>query len=103
MKIELSILPENPGCYLFKNKEGEIIYIGKAKNLKKRISSYFQKKDLDIKTKSMLSHAESLDFIATNSEVESLILENNLIKKYFPRYNILLKDSKSYAYIHVTD
>lgn len=103
MKIEISNLPENPGCYLFKNKEGEIIYIGKAKNLKKRVSSYFQKKDLDIKTRSMLSHAESLDFIATNSEVESLILENNLIKKYSPKYNILLKDSKSYAYIHVTD
>jgi len=102
MKIDFLTIPISPGCYFYKDKEGKVIYIGKAKNLKKRIYSYFNKKDLDIKTKTMLSHAESLDFIATTSEVESLILENNLIKKYSPKYNILLKDSKSYAYLELT-
>jgi excinuclease ABC subunit C len=103
MKIDLKNLPNNPGCYLFKNKNKEILYIGKAKNLKKRVSSYFQKKNLDTKTIFLVSHIETLDFIVTDNEVEALILENNLIKKHKPKYNIDLKDSKRYAYIEITN
>jgi excinuclease ABC subunit C len=102
MKIDLSIIPSSPGCYLYKDSSGKIIYIGKAKNLKKRVSSYFNKKDLDIKTKTMLSHAETIEFLVTKSEIESFLLENNLIKKHSPKYNILLKDSKSFAYLEIT-
>ncbi|MBU0665875.1 MAG: excinuclease ABC subunit UvrC [Nanoarchaeota archaeon] len=95
-------IPIKPGCYLFKNKKEKVIYVGKANNLKKRVSSYFQKKSLDSKTKSLVSKIEFIEFFITNNEVEALILENNLIKKYQPKYNIQLKDSKRYAYIHIT-
>jgi excinuclease ABC subunit C len=101
--IDLSNLPANPGCYLFKDKNNNIIYVGKAKNLKKRVKSYFQKKDFDPKTELMLRNMESVDFIATDNEVEALILENNLIKKHSPKYNIDFKDSKRFAYIQLTD
>ena len=100
---EIRNLPIEPGCYIFKDKNGKVLYVGKAKNLKKRVKSYFQKNDLDIKTQSMLGHVESFDFMVTDSEVEALILENTLIKKYQPRYNIRLKDAKSYAYILLTN
>jgi len=80
-----------------------VIYIGKAKNLKKRVKSYFQKKDLDGKTAVLVREIRSAEFIITNNEVEALILENNLIKRHHPRYNIVLKDAKSYAYIRLTD
>lgn len=103
MKPDTSKVPINPGCYLYKNSTNKIIYIGKAKNLKKRVSSYFNKKDLDSKTKALVSHIKEVDFIITETEVEALILENNLIKKYNPKYNIDLKDSKSYAYIRATN
>lgn len=96
---EISFLPTEPGCYLFRNTKGECLYVGKAKNLKKRVSSYFQKKDLDPKTQSLVSHIADIDIFTTNSEVEALLLENNLIKKYYPHYNIDLKDSHRYAYI----
>jgi excinuclease ABC subunit C len=101
--IDLSAIPNDPGCYLFKDSSGRIIYIGKAKNLRKRVASYFQKNDLDPKTESLVEKIESVDFIATDSEVEALILENNLIKKHQPKYNIDLKDSKNYAYLLITD
>lgn len=101
--IDLSNLPDNPGCYLFKDKNREIIYIGKAKNLKKRIKSYFQKSDLDPKTTAMVQHIDSIDFIVTDNEIEAFLLENNLIKKNIPKYNIDLRDSKSYAYLKLTD
>ena len=101
--INLTNLPTNPGCYLFKDKNGKIIYIGKAKNLKKRVSTYFNKKDHDSKTKALVSKIKDIDFIVTKSEIESLILENNLIKKNSPKYNIDLKDSKRYAYLQITD
>ena len=101
--IDPSKLPEHPGCYLFKDATGEIIYVGKAKNLRKRVKSYFQKNDLDPKTIAMVQRINSLDFIVTDNEVEALILENNLIKKNRPKYNIDLKDSKRYAYIELTD
>ena len=96
-------LPNESGCYLFKDKNEKIIYIGKAKNLKKRIKQYNQKNIFDIKTKSMLNYVNSLDFVATDNEVEALILENTLIKKHQPKYNIRLKDAKTHSYILLTD
>lgn len=103
MKIDFSFLPSNPGCYLFLDKGKNIIYIGKAKNLKKRVASYFAKKHENEKTKALVSSIESVDFIVTNNEVEAFILENNLIKKNKPKYNIDLRDSKGYAYIELTN
>ncbi|MDV0445022.1 UvrABC system protein C [Methanimicrococcus sp. At1] len=100
--IDLSVIPTSSGCYIYRDKEDEIIYIGKAKNLKKRVSSYFQKRDLDPKTRLLVKHIQSVDFIVTANEVEALILENTLIKKHNPKYNIDLKDSKSYAFIHIS-
>lgn len=100
--IDLSVIPKNPGCYLFKDKNGIILYIGKAKNLNKRVSNYFSNKNLDNKTKVLVSQIKSADFIATSNEIEAFILENNLIKKYCPKYNINLKDSKQYAYLEIT-
>ena len=96
--IDLSSVPTSPGCYLYKNEEGTIIYVGKAKNLKRRVSSYFQKRDHDPKTKALVRNIRSAEFIVTANEVEALILENTLIKKHSPKYNIDLKDSKSYAF-----
>jgi excinuclease ABC subunit C len=101
--IDVTTVPTSPGCYIYKNKSGIIIYIGKAKNLKKRVASYFQKKEHDAKTKVMVQNIDSMDVIATDTEVEALILENTLVKKHMPKYNIDLKDSKTYAYIQVTD
>lgn len=96
-------IPKNPGCYLFKDKKEKVLYVGKAKNLKNRIKTYQNKKDLDLKTKSMLNKAVDLDFIVTDNEVEALILENTLIKRYKPQYNVRLKDAKSHSYIKITD
>ncbi len=101
--IDPITLPAEPGCYLFSDAEGTIIYIGKAKNLKKRVSSYFSRHDLDSKTRRLVAAIAGLDFIVTDTEVEAFILENTLIKKHQPKYNIDLKDSKSFAYIHITD
>ncbi|HSD57621.1 MAG TPA: UvrB/UvrC motif-containing protein, partial [Methanotrichaceae archaeon] len=101
--ISLDTLPHLPGCYLFKDTEGAVLYVGKAKDLKKRVASYFQRPNHDPKTESLTQAASDLDFIVTNTEVEALLLENTLIKKHWPRYNIKLKDSSSYACIHLTD
>ncbi len=100
--LEISRLPNEPGCYLYKNSEGTIIYVGKAKNLKKRVSSYFNKVHDDEKTKALVKNISKIDFIVTNSEAEALLLENNLIKKHSPKYNLDLRDSKSYSVIEVT-
>jgi len=100
--IDLEKIPHEPGCYLYKNNDGWIIYVGKAKDLRKRVSSYFQKDALDIKTACLVENIDSLDYIITANEKEALILENNLIKRHQPRYNIDLRDSKRYAYIMVT-
>src|SRR5512137_2092139 len=100
--IDLATLPRTPGCYLFSDASGEIIYIGKAKDLKKRVTSYFQKKDHDAKTEALVSNIASFDLMITNSETEALILENTLIKKHQPHYNIDLKDAKRFAYIELT-
>ncbi|NLI61910.1 MAG: excinuclease ABC subunit C [Methanosarcinaceae archaeon] len=103
MTIDIENIPTNPGCYLYKDSNGEIIYVGKAKNLKKRVSSYFQKTNHDAKTRVLVKSIYSADFIITDNEVEALILENSLIKKHKPKYNIDLRDSKNYAYIHISD
>ncbi len=100
---DLSNIPEKPGCYIYQNKNKKIIYIGKAKNLKKRVNSYFSNKHHDAKTLALVSNIKEIDFIVTNNELEALILENNLIKKNKPKYNIDLKDSKSYAFIEKTE
>src|SRR5512137_1148196 len=101
--IDLEILPHLPGCYLYKDADGKVIYVGKAKDIKKRVSNYFQKQDHDPKTRSLIQVASGLDFIVTNTEVEALLLENTLIKKHQPRYNIKLKDSSRYACIELTE
>jgi excinuclease ABC subunit C len=101
--IDLEMLPHLPGCYLYKDADGEVIYVGKAKDLKKRVGSYFQKRNHDSKTESLVQAIHDLDFIVTNTEVEALLLENTLVKKHWPRYNIKLKDSSNYACIHLTD
>lgn len=100
--IDPSTLPDTPGCYLYSDAAGTIIYVGKAKNLKKRVSSYFTKKDHDIKTQSLVGHIDAVDVIVTNTEAEAFLLENTLIKKHQPKYNIDLKDAKRYAYIELT-
>lgn len=102
IKTILSNLTNKPGVYLMKDINNEIIYIGKAKSLKKRVSTYFQKKDNDLKTKILVKNITDLEYIITNSEIEALLLEENLIKKYKPKYNIQLKDDKRYPYISVT-
>ncbi|MBR0270528.1 MAG: excinuclease ABC subunit UvrC [Methanobrevibacter sp.] len=96
-------LPKNPGVYIMRNAEGEIIYIGKAKNLLNRVRSYFREKLDRPKTQILMSHFDSLEYILTNSEKEALILEANLIKKHHPRYNVQLKDDKRYPYVKITD
>ena len=100
--FDTATLPGTPGCYLFLDKEGTIIYVGKAKNLKKRVSSYFQKKDHDPKTRNLVAAIARVSVMVTNTETEALLLENNLIKKHQPKYNIDLKDAKRYAYIELT-
>ncbi|MFA5406789.1 MAG: excinuclease ABC subunit UvrC [Candidatus Nanoarchaeia archaeon] len=101
--INLDSLPSKPGCYLYRDEQGKIIYVGKAGNIKKRVSSYFNRKDLEPKTQALVSNIDSIDFIVTNNEVEALILENNLIKTHQPKYNIDLKDGKTYAYIELVN
>ncbi|NYT05932.1 MAG: excinuclease ABC subunit C [Methanomicrobiales archaeon] len=100
--IDTTALPRLPGCYLFSDADGTVIYVGKAKNLKNRVSSYFQSRERDAKTDHLVTAAAAVDVIVTENEVEALILENNLIKRYQPRYNIDLKDSKNFAYIHIS-
>ncbi len=94
-------LPNDPGVYIMKDKDENIIYVGKAKNLKKRVSQYFLRKQEHVKVQNMVKNVVDFDFFIVNNEVEALALENNLIKKHKPYYNILLKDSKTYAYIKV--
>jgi len=98
---KLLLLPNKPGCYLMKDKNGVIIYVGKAKNLKNRVNSYFKSSHTG-KTAVLVSNIVDFEYIITNSELESLLLEINLIKKHSPKYNILLKDDKSYPYIELT-
>ena len=96
-------MPHKPGCYLYKDKSGLVIYVGKAKDLQKRISQYFQKKDLDPKTKLLVKNIADVEFITTDNEVEALLLEQSLIHQYQPKYNISLRGDIRYAYIKITN
>ena len=97
----LDTLPTRPGCYIYKSEGGEIIYVGKAINLRNRVRSYFQERGHDFKTRQLVKNIAHIDWIVVESELEALILEMNLIKKHRPRYNIKLKDDKRYPYIKV--
>ncbi|MDA9827007.1 excinuclease ABC subunit UvrC [Flavobacteriaceae bacterium] len=99
LKIVLSTMPSEPGVYQFFNKEDKIIYIGKAKNLKKRVASYFQKNVGSRKTKNLVKNIHEIKHIVVSTESDALLLENSLIKKYQPKYNILLRDDKTYPWI----
>ncbi len=103
LKQTLKLLPSLPGCYIYFDKTGEVIYVGKAKILKRRVMSYFNRKHDSVKVNVLVSQIERLEYIITNTEVEALILESHLIKKYKPKYNVLLKDDKKYPYFLITD
>jgi excinuclease ABC subunit C len=99
VELLLKVIPNNPGVYQYFDKNEKIIYVGKAKNLKKRVSSYFNKDHDDAKTRILVRKIENIEYIVVDTEMDALLLENNLIKKYQPRYNILLKDDKTYPWI----
>ena len=101
IKNIISVMPEKPGVYQYFNKDGVIIYVGKAKNLKRRVSSYFNKNNQSIKTSMLVKHIEDLKYFIVESEEDALHLENSMIKEYQPKYNILLKDDKTYPWIVV--
>ncbi|HXI12497.1 MAG TPA: excinuclease ABC subunit UvrC [Thermoanaerobaculia bacterium] len=103
LKARLAELPARPGVYLHKNADGKVIYVGKARNLKNRVGSYLVGKGArDSKSMTLVSEIDSIDYVRTNNELEAILLENNLIKTHQPRYNVLLRDDKSYPYIKVT-
>lgn len=102
LKGIVSNLPDSPGCYQYLNDSGVIIYVGKAKNLKRRVSSYFNKEQQTLKTKLLVSKIADIKYVVVNSEADALLLENNLIKQHKPRYNVLLKDDKTYPSICIT-
>ncbi|WP_114569961.1 excinuclease ABC subunit UvrC [Exiguobacterium flavidum] len=102
IKAKLALLPDEPGCYLHKNEFGEVIYVGKAKNLKNRVRSYFTGAH-DLKTERLVADIRDFEYIITASELEALLLEMTLIKKHDPKYNIMLKDDKSYPYLKITN
>ncbi|GGB27949.1 excinuclease ABC subunit UvrC [Virgibacillus dakarensis] len=102
IKEKLAVLPALPGCYLMKDKHNTVIYVGKSKLLKNRVRSYFTGAN-DRKTQRLVQEIENFEYIVTSSEIEALILEMNLIKKYDPKYNVLLKDDKSYPYLKITN
>ncbi|KAA9255087.1 excinuclease ABC subunit UvrC [Streptococcus anginosus] len=102
IKSKLELLPTSPGCYIHKDKNGIIIYVGKAKNLRNRVRSYFRGSH-DTKTEALVSEIEDFEFIVTESNIEALLLEINLIKENQPKYNIMLKDDKSYPFIKITN
>ncbi|WP_064616495.1 excinuclease ABC subunit UvrC [Streptobacillus moniliformis] len=100
--FDIKNIPTNPGVYMMKDINDKVIYVGKAKNLKNRVSSYFNNPKSSMKTFELIKHIKDIEFFLCNSELEALILENNLIKKYLPKYNILLKDNKTYPYLKIT-
>ena len=91
----LAVIPEKPGCYQYFDEKGTIIYVGKAKNLKRRVSSYFTKEHDNNKTRVLVKQIRDLKYVVVDTEEDALLLENNLIKQYRPRYNVLLKDDKT--------
>lgn len=103
LKLRLKELPERPGVYLHKNAEGEVIYVGKARNLRNRVQSYLVGRGArDARIMTLINEIDAIDFVTTNNELEAILLENNLIKTHQPRYNVLLRDDKTYPYIKVT-
>src|SRR5919106_4773009 len=102
LKSQIAHLPEQPGVYLFANEDGETIYIGKARSLRDRVRSYLGARGLHPKTDALLDEAAGLDVIVTDSVVEALALENNLVKERAPRYNVRLRDDKNYPYLQLT-
>jgi len=102
LKLIVQNLPEKPGCYQYLDEQGTVIYVGKAKNLKRRVSSYFIKESQTDKTRMLVSRISDLKYIVVDTEWDAFLLENNLIKRYKPRYNILLKDDKTYPSICIT-
>ncbi len=101
MENILKTLPNEPGVYIYKDANDTVIYVGKARNLKNRVRSYFHSNDLNLKTRTLVSNIRNIHYIVTSNELEALLLENNLIKKYKPKYNILLKDDKGYPYLKI--
>ena len=101
IRKELSLIPKSPGVYRMLNHKGDILYVGKAKNLPKRLKDYAVGKNLTIRTNRMLALTHNLEIVTTSSEAEALLLEANLIKKFKPKFNILLKDDKSFPYIFI--
>ena len=101
IKEKLKTLPNKSGVYIMRNKNGEVIYVGKAKNLKNRVSQYFRHSEKPVKVQAMVDNVDIIDYFITISELDALALENNLIKKYQPFYNILLKDGKTFPYIRI--
>ena len=99
LELQVKTLPNEPGVYQYFDKDDIIIYVGKAKNLKKRVASYFNKNHENGKTRVLVKKIVGIKHIVVNTETDALLLENNLIKKYKPRYNVLLKDDKSYPWI----
>ena len=102
LKVKLSTMPESPGVYRYFDKEGTVIYVGKAKNLKRRVNSYFNRVHPTLRTNMLVRNIWDLKYVVVNSEEEALDLENSLIKEFQPHYNVLLKDDKSYPWICVT-
>ncbi|MBO4665318.1 MAG: GIY-YIG nuclease family protein, partial [Paludibacteraceae bacterium] len=98
----LKRIPESPGVYQYFDKDGQIIYVGKAKNLHRRVNSYFSKDYQSSKTRQLVAHIADIKYVVVDSEQDAFLLENNLIKQYQPHYNILLKDGKSYPSICIT-
>src|SRR5690606_29115705 len=99
LEVQIQSLPSNPGVYQFYDAEDKILYVGKAKNLKKRVASYFNKNHQYGKTQVLVKKIRNIRHIVVPTESDALLLENNLIKKYRPRYNVLLKDDKTYPWI----
>ena len=102
-KLFLSNLPASPGVYKMLDDNKDIIYVGKAGNLKKRVSSYFMRTNHSIKNQRLIAKIRDIDYQITSNEQDALLLENNLIKEYKPKYNILLRDDKSYPFIHLDE
>ena len=100
-KPDPSSIPLSPGVYLYRDGKGQVIYVGKARILRRRVLSYFRPEGLPAKTKAMLAHAQSIEFLTTTTEKEALLLEASLIKKYRPHYNIVLRDDKQYVLFRV--
>src|SRR5690606_35585946 len=99
LELQIQTHPDNPGVYQYYDKDGKILYVGKAKNLKKRVSSYFTKVHENGKTRVLVKKIVTIKHIVVPTESDALLLENNLIKQYQPRYNVLLKDDKTYPWI----